>query len=242
VKTAINFNDHKNRLGTYTLAELTLLDPYFMRTLDRRHLANGLAEILKMSLVKDARLFSLLERHGRALLDQKFQTTSPKAEPNIGSEVMRLAIQSMLEELQPNLWEAELERLPDYGHTFSPAIEMRALPGLLHGEAVNIDMALSTFMAWRRGMLSPHDRDRVFRTMSEVELPIWHQVLTPGLLIKALAEAVRHRDGRQRLPLPVGIGNASFVNDVTDQEIATAVKDLDEYAAALPRSADASRS
>ena len=53
----------------------------------------------------------------------------------------------MLEELEYNLWEHILCRLVDYGHTFSPDIEMAALScgkELLHGEAVNIDMALTT--------------------------------------------------------------------------------------------------
>ncbi len=54
----------------------------------------------------------------------------------------------MLEELEYNLWEHILSRLVDYGHAFSPEIEMAALQGdealLLHGEAVNIDMALTT--------------------------------------------------------------------------------------------------
>lgn len=54
----------------------------------------------------------------------------------------------MLEELEYNLWEHILQRLVDYGHAFSPEIEMAALNGdeamLLHGEAVNIDMALTT--------------------------------------------------------------------------------------------------
>ena len=61
---------------------------------------------------------------------------------------MRRSIQGMLEELEYNLWEHILQRLVDYGHTFSPEIEMAALNGddamLLHGEAVNIDMALTT--------------------------------------------------------------------------------------------------
>ncbi len=60
---------------------------------------------------------------------------------------MRRSIQGMLEELEPNLWEHILCRLVDYGHTFSPEIEMAALAHgdeLLHGEAVNIDMALTT--------------------------------------------------------------------------------------------------
>ncbi len=60
---------------------------------------------------------------------------------------MRRSIQGMLEELEPNLWEATLCRLVDYGHTFSPELEMAALAAgneLLHGEAVTIDMALTT--------------------------------------------------------------------------------------------------
>ena len=65
----------------------------------------------------------------------------------IASVAMRRSIQGMLEELEPNLWEHVLCRLGDYGHTFSPEIEMAALTHgdeLLHGEAVNIDMALTT--------------------------------------------------------------------------------------------------
>lgn len=60
---------------------------------------------------------------------------------------MRRSIQGMLEELEYNLWEHILCRLVDYGHTFSPELEMAALSSgaeLLHGEAVNIDMALTT--------------------------------------------------------------------------------------------------
>ena len=65
----------------------------------------------------------------------------------VASVAMRRSIQGMLEELEPNLWEHVLCRLVDYGHTFSPEIEMAALTQgdeLLHGEAVNIDMALTT--------------------------------------------------------------------------------------------------
>ena len=37
---------------------------------------------------------------------------------------------------------------------------------------------------------------------------------------------MRHRDGQQRLPLPVGIGDVTFVNDVTEQELLDAVAEL----------------
>lgn len=225
VKTGVNFNGHKNRLGTYFPASLTLLDRSFLATVDRRHIANGLAEILKMALIKDARLFGLLEAHGPSLLDTRFQG-SRWGSGRVAHEVVQRAIHGMLEELQPNLWETRLERVVDYGHTFSPTIEMHALPALLHGEAVCVDMALTTVMACRRGLVSETDRDRILTLMDALELPTWNDLLEPGLLARALADTVRHRDGRQRLPLPVGIGDAVFVNDVTQAELSTAIDDL----------------
>jgi 3-dehydroquinate synthetase len=221
-KTGVNFNSHKNRLGTYAPAELTLLDRSFLSTVDRRHISNGLAEILKIALIKDCALFELLEEHGPLLLDEKFQGRTPTGD-KAAVAVLRAATRGMLEELQPNLWEAELERSVDYGHTFSPTVEMRALPALLHGEAVCVDMALTTVMAYRRGLVSQEERDRVLAVMSALELPIWHHLLEPEVLARALEDTVKHRDGQQRLPLPVGIGGVTFVNDVTEPELRAAV-------------------
>jgi 3-dehydroquinate synthetase len=218
VKTGVNFDGHKNRLGTYHPADLTLLDKSFLATLDRRHISNGLAEILKMALIKDERLFELLEEFGSRLLGEKFQGTNVESD-----EVLSRAIHGMLSELQPNLWEAKLERSVDYGHTFSPTVEMRALPALLHGEAVCIDMATTTLIAWQRGLLTSDQRDRIFTVMRDLELPSWDPVIEPELLVKALQDTVRHRDGKQRLPLPKGVGNAIFVNDVTPDEIQLAL-------------------
>ncbi|MEU9481054.1 sedoheptulose 7-phosphate cyclase [Streptomyces sp. NPDC048191] len=225
VKTGVNFNGHKNRLGTYFPTSLTLLDRSFLATVDRRHIANGLAEVLKMALIKDARLFELLEAHGPDLLDSRLQG-GRWGSGRVAHEVVQRAIHGMLEELQPNLWETELERIVDYGHTFSPTVEMHALPALLHGEAVCVDMALTTVMAARRGLVGETDRDRILAVMDSLELPTWNDLLEPGLLARALADTVRHRDGLQRLPLPVGIGDAMFVNDVTPAELAAAIDDL----------------
>lgn len=222
-KTGINFNGHKNRLGTYAPADLTLLDSSFLATLDRRHICNGLAEILKIALIKDRRLFEYLDQHGATLVEEKFQGNTPDGE-NAANEVLRRAIHGMLEELQPNLWEAELERCVDYGHTFSPTVEMRALPELLHGEAVCVDMALTTVMAFRRDLLTSTELERIFAVMHALELPSWNPLLTTGVLTQALQDTVRHRDGKQRLPLPVGIGDVTFVNDVTPEEVDAAVE------------------
>jgi len=234
VKTGVNFNGHKNRMGTYEAPALTLLDRNFLTTLDRRHLTNGLAEILKIALIKDLTLFELLEEYGSELLDERLQGATQTTEA-AAREVLRRAVQGMLEELQPNLWETTLERLVDYGHSFSPSIEMAALPDLLHGEAVTVDMALTTLIAHERGLVGDTDRDRVLAVMRALELPVHHRVCTPALLARALADTTRHRDGLQRLPLPVGIGDAVFVNDITEDELRRAADALSGAATGTPR-------
>ena len=112
-KTGVNFAGKKNKLGAYVPPALTLLDRSFLGTLDARQLSNGAAEIVKMALVKDAELFSLLEEHGPSLIEGKFQDLPGGVESNaVGapSRVLTLAISTMLEELAPNLWEDSLTR------------------------------------------------------------------------------------------------------------------------------------
>lgn len=70
---------------------------------------------VQMALMKHRVLFELLEKHGRMLLDTKLQSTS---------QATHIAITTMLEELAPNLWEDDLNRLVDFGHLISPALEM----------------------------------------------------------------------------------------------------------------------
>jgi 2-epi-5-epi-valiolone synthase len=219
-KTGVNYSMHKNRLGSYFPPKVIFLDRTFLGSLEPRQLSNGLGEILKIALVKDRRLFELLEEHGDWLIESRFQANEA------AEEVLSRSIHGMLEELQPNLWEEQLERLVDFGHTFSPAIEMRGLPSLLHGEAVCIDMALSTALSVGRGLVSPAEADRIFSTMRTLRLPTGHPLCQPKFLWQALQEVVHHRDGLQRMPLPVGIGAVTFVNDVQLSEISDATRML----------------
>lgn len=219
-KTGVNYSTHKNRLGSYFPPKVIFLDRTFLASLESRQLSNGLGEILKMALVKNRRLFEMLEEHGHQLIESRFQANEA------ADEVLNRSIHGMLEELQCNLWEEQLERLVDFGHTFSPAIEMAALPSLLHGEAVCIDMAFSTALSVGRGLVSQAEANRIFSTMRTLRLPTRHPLCQPEFLWQALREVVAHRDGLQRMPLPVGIGAATFVNDVQLSEISDAARML----------------
>lgn len=46
--------------------------------------------------------------------------------------------------------------------------------------------------------------------------------LTPVMMVQGLTDTTKARDGQQRVPLMAGIGNAIFVNDITQAEVMSA--------------------
>ncbi|MEU2874629.1 sedoheptulose 7-phosphate cyclase [Streptomyces olivoreticuli] len=219
-KTGVNYEGFRNRLGTYSPPPITLIDKSFLTTLPERQVRNGLGEILKMGMIKDARLFSLLERHGQDLVRERLQD-------GVADEVISRSIQGMAEELEPNLWEKHLKRAVDYGHSFSPLIEMSVIPELLHGEAVALDCLYSAYIALNRSLITEEDVRRVLTTMSRIGLPAFHPLFgDPVMLRKALDDTMRHRNGDQNLPVMPHIGDACFINDLTDAEIAKAAEQM----------------
>ncbi|KAK2705256.1 2-epi-5-epi-valiolone synthase-like [Artemia franciscana] len=218
-KTGVNFCECKNKLGAYVPPVAVYLDRSFLITVSRRHLSNGMGEILKMALMKHRELFELLETHGQYLLDTQFQDDSPSlsndgSHNNVAVKVVRLAIQTMIEELAPNLWEDDLDRLVDFGHLVSPALEMKVLPALYHGEAVNIDMAYMCVVAYELGRLSLSQLKRILSCMQALELPIYHPYCDSELVKSALQTRFKHSGGKMRAPIPVGLGEAEIFNDI----------------------------
>ncbi|XP_040014472.1 2-epi-5-epi-valiolone synthase [Xiphias gladius] len=217
-KTGVNFANCKNKLGAYIPPTAAFLDLSFIQTVPRRHVSNGLAEMLKMALMKHRGLFELLEKHGHMLLDTKFQTDNSVYGRNrlqAASQATRIAITTMLEEIAPNLWEDDLNRLVDFGHLISPALEMKVLPSLLHGEAVNIDMSYMVYVSRESGLLTEEEKQRIITCMVGLELPVWHESCTMELIQKSLQDRLKHSGGLERMPLPVGLGQADIFNNTS---------------------------
>ncbi|MEV6683124.1 sedoheptulose 7-phosphate cyclase [Streptomyces erythrochromogenes] len=220
-KTGVNFEGARNRLGTFAPPPRTLIDRSLIATLPERQLRSGLGEVLKMALIKDARLFELLEQHGPHLVADRLQDSGAlPGSPQPGLEVIRRAISGMAEELQKNLWETDLQRIVDFGHTFSPLVEMRALPELQHGEAVAMGCVYSAVLAANRGLLDTGQRDRIIDVTRRLGLACSHPGFADADLMKqALADTVQHRNGHQHLTLPTAVGETVFVDDITGTEL-----------------------
>jgi 3-dehydroquinate synthase len=222
IKTGINFNGNKNRLGAFHAPQMVLLDKAFLKTLPKRHILNGVCEIIKLAIIKDAELFNLLELQGAKSVEAKFQDEQ-------GGTLLDRAIEGMLEELQPNLFEEDLARKVDFGHTFSYGLETRHEAHLFHGEAVLLDILVSTLIARARNLLSFDETNRIFRLTDALGFTLDTSTLDPELLWQSLEERTYHRNGLQRVPMPRGIGSCVFLNDINADEIESAVKNLEDW-------------
>lgn len=218
IKNGINFNGHKNRLGSFAAPLKVFLDKAFLKTLPPKYILDGVCEIIKLAVIKDIGLFDLLEQHGPCSVEAKFQN-------EIGGLILDRAITGMLEELEPNLFEDDLQRRVDFGHTFSYGLEIQNA-GILHGKAVLLDIIFSIMIANQRGLLSDGEVERVFHLVDDLGIRVNFNVLNPKDLWDALEERTCHRNGFQRVPMPNGLGNCVFLNDIEQHEVTSAYQTL----------------
>jgi transaldolase len=221
-KNGCNFCGSKNRLGTYVPPVAALLDSSFFRTQGARDISNSLGEMCKMGIMKSAELLELLEQHGPRLIADRF---APKDTSDaVPGRVLQISIETMLEELAPNLWEHCLDRLVDFGHAVGQNLEMAALGTdveLMHGEAVATDMSFMTVLSNVLGKLTDEVRDRILRILNSCGLPTYHPMFTREFFKEAMEDRIKNSMG-MRLPLPVGLGCARMFNDVTDDQFEAA--------------------
>jgi 3-dehydroquinate synthase len=219
IKAGINFNNNKNRLGSFEPPQAVFLDKSFLPSLPHRHLLNGLCEIIKLAIACDATLFQWLEADGAESVAACFNNAA-------GDAILDRAIGGMLEQLAPNLFELELSRKVDFGHTFSYGLEARYEHRLLHGEAVLLDILVSILIGERRGLLASRDAERVFALVQRLGIELDLDVVDAELMWHSLLDRIEHRNGLQRVPMPTALGQCTFLNDITRRELDHAVPAL----------------
>jgi 3-dehydroquinate synthase len=119
-------------------------------------------------------------------------------------------------------------RSVDFGHTFSPLVEMesirkpdyRALP---HGYAVAYDCLLTSCLSNLRGLLPSNDFDRILRLYLDFDMDFANETYRDDeLLWASLLEMKKHRGGNQNIPVPVKLGEFSFLQNVTYEQVKNA--------------------
>tara|TARA_Y100000817_G_scaffold304902_1_gene288407 strand:+ start:285 stop:1127 length:843 start_codon:yes stop_codon:yes gene_type:complete len=128
-KTGINTSFGKNLIGSFYQPKLVISDIDFLKTLPKREIVCGYAEIFKHSLIFEEKFFSFLDKNANKIINLK----SPFIEKSI---IKSCEIKKKIVELDEK--EKSLRKILNFGHTFAHAYEssLNYSKRLNHGEAV----------------------------------------------------------------------------------------------------------
>ena len=136
-KTGVNSSQGKNLIGSFSQPKLVISDTSFLKSLHRKEIVCGYAEILKHALIKDKKFFNWLKLNTKNIFLLKEKKLI---------EAITKSCMIKLFFVNKDANEKNLRMILNFGHTFAHAIEVKNnySKKITHGEAVLAGMILAT--------------------------------------------------------------------------------------------------
>ncbi len=202
-KTGVNHKEGKNLIGAFYQPRLVWIDVGALRSLPKREVVAGLAEIIKYGVIADAALFARLEQKLDDIL---------RLESDILIDIVSASCAIKAGVVAKDERESDLRAVLNFGHTVGHALE--ALTGyehFLHGEAVAIGMVQAAAISVAEGACDRESFERIRRLIARAGLPTDIPEKT------SLSELVKHMEvdkksagGKIKFILCQGIGATRF--------------------------------
>ncbi|MBW3568770.1 3-dehydroquinate synthase [Candidatus Parcubacteria bacterium] len=215
-KTGVNLDGYKNMVGSFWPPLAVLIDPQFLKTLDKRELVSGLGEIIKMGFAYDKNILKLVDKlDPENLLGEKLDQVSAQ------SATAKVDI------VNQDMHESGQRKLLNFGHTIGHAVEALSLEAknpLLHGEAVAIGMVAETKLAELEGVCEPGLTQTVTATLNRFMLPAQVSGVNPEEVSKKILADKKTRNKRTLWTLPTGVGQGIYNHEAKPENVQKAIK------------------
>ena len=143
-KTAINYNNKRNIIGSFKHPKKVFIHYDFISTLNQQEIINGFAEIVKYALIVDYKLFLLIKNNYEALLNNTINL----------KEIIDICINHKINIVKEDFEDNSIRRKLNFGHTIGHALESVSNFKLSHGEAVFLGMKAALYISQQVGNLS----------------------------------------------------------------------------------------
>jgi 3-dehydroquinate synthase len=215
VKNGVNLNGVKNFVGTFAPPFAVLNDLALLDALPRREKIAGMAEAVKVSLIRDGAFFLWLERNADALA---------AFEPDAMAYMIRRCAELHMHQIAHggDPFETGSARPLDFGHWSAHKLESLTHYHLRHGEAVAIGIALDARYSVLAGLLPPGDEDRIAFLLENLGFRLWHaglRTLTADrrpAILEGLREFREHLGGEFTVTLLTSLGVGIEVHEVDE--------------------------
>lgn len=161
-KVGVDFEGSKNIIGAFYQPRFVYINVNSIKTLPKRELQAGLAEVVKHGLICDKEFYEYIDYNVHKIFDFDEAVLQYIAKTNCsikGSVV------------QKDEREGDLRAILNFGHTIGHAIETVMEFKLLHGECVSLGMMGALRMAQSLEMIDEESVIRVKNTLERIGLP-----------------------------------------------------------------------
>lgn len=224
-KTGVNLPEGKNMVGSFHQPCAVFADVSVLGTLPDHELRAGLMESVKAGIIRDRLLVRFMEEHAEEVLSR---------DPRALERVIAASIRMKAGVVSKDEREGGLRMILNFGHTVGHALErVTRYRAMLHGEAVGWGMVAALALARRRGTISSSQMTRL-ENLVYAYGPLPQLKLRAAAIVAATAGDKKNIGGVRRFVLPLGIGDAAVVEDVTASELEAAVRYMLARAAEAP--------
>ena len=215
-KTGINTFLGKNLIGSFFQPSRVLIDTSLLKTLPKRELIAGFAEVLKYGFINDKKLFDYLKANCEKIL----KLEEPFLEKIIYKSCLIKARIVSLDEKENGI-----RAILNLGHTFGHAFEnlLNYDLKLIHGEAVAIGIGMSFRLSYKLGLCDKKEVKKAENLLKNFKLPISIKnfdkfKFSASKVLEKLYTDKKVRNGKLTFIICDKIGNAFIKNDI-DEEI-----------------------
>ncbi|AIZ63590.1 3-dehydroquinate synthase [Hymenobacter sp. DG25B] len=233
VKNSVNAFGKKNFLGNFTPPYAVLNDAQFLLTLEDRDWRGGIAEALKVGLIKDATFFRFIQENASRLAARHL--------PTMQYLIHRCAELHLQHIAGPDPFEQGSSRPLDFGHWSAHKLEQLSHFRLRHGEAVAIGIALDSTYSCLQGRLSGAELEQILDVIRTLGFALYAPEMAeqledathPQSLLRGLQEFREHLGGCLTVMLLEKIGRGVEVHEMDNALLMEAVRQLREYQPAV---------
>ncbi|MBM3353652.1 MAG: 3-dehydroquinate synthase [Betaproteobacteria bacterium] len=231
VKNGVNLQGVKNFVGTFAPPFAVINDYAFIATLPERDKIAGMAEAVKVALIRDAEFFAWIERNMDGLATFERQAMATMIRRCAGLHMRQIG-------LGGDPFETGSARPLDYGHWSAHKLESLTRHHLRHGEAVAIGMALDARYSVLAGLLAPGEDERICALLEYLGFSLWHPALGKTgangewTILEGLREFQEHLGGELTITLLGGIGTGVEVHAIDRECMRAAMAWLKDRASA----------
>lgn len=226
VKNGINYFNKKNFLGTFSPPVAVFNDDLFLSTLSDRDWRSGIAEAIKVALIKDGDFFEWLEANAEAMSNRNMEA--------MNYQIWKCAKLHMEHIRGGDPFESGSARPLDFGHWSAHKLEYLTNFEIRHGEAVAMGIALDTVYSQLSGRISEEDSQRVIKLIQAFGFELTHPLLQVSNgnspILRGLEEFREHLGGELTITLLTGIGSGEEVHEMDTELLKQAAEILNQYA------------